>query len=151
MFFFSSLKCILWVFEHYEPEKCIEINDKKYISENSANNVIEIYFVPIFIFLIMNPLAYIPIPFLSFFIYSSSVILGIATMTNKIYRQRFCVFIRDLFVNKSTYVAGNEGEVHKLLQTICFSMEYAFNNTYRISSSLKNIINKNDVEPVKEE
>ena len=133
MFFFSSLKCILWLFEHYNPElssdEDIELITKHYVTEKSPVDVLEYYIVPIFIVLVMHPLAYIPIPFASIIVYSSSVMLGLATMTNKAYRQKFCIFIRDFFTNKESrnekgeYVSGHECEVHKLLQTLCYSIE----------------------------
>ena len=153
MFFFSSLKCVLWMLEHYVPEKTIKnIDNKTYVSDESPINVIELYFIPIFIFLIMHPVAYIPIPFLSFIVYSSSVILGLATMTNKTYRQKFCVFIRDLFISTGSrdsegkYIPGNEGELHKLLQTICCSIESIFINTFHIADNLKNTLNKTELD-----
>jgi len=145
MFFFSSLKCILWLFEHYNPDTSSDENNvdisKHYITEKSPIDVLEYYVVPIFIVLVMHPMAYIPIPFISLIVYGASVMLGLATMTNKGYRQKFCIFIRDLFTNRDSrtsngdYVPGHEGEVHKLLQTLCYSIECINLSTFHITHS----------------
>lgn len=143
MFFFSSLKCILWLFEHYNPDTTSDENvdkiSKHYVTEKSPIDVLEYYIVPIFIVLVMHPLAYVPIPFASLFVHGSSVMLGLATMTNKGYRQKFCVFIRDLFTNRDSrdangnYIPGHEGEMHKLLQTLCYSIECINLSTFHIT------------------
>jgi hypothetical protein len=145
MFFFSSLKCILWLFEHYNPDTSSDENNvdksKHYITEKSPIDVLEYYVVPIFIVLVMHPIAYIPVPFISLIVYGASVMLGLATMTNKGYRQKFCIFIRDLFTNRDSrtsngdYVPGHEGEVHKLLQTLCYSIECINLSTFHITHS----------------
>lgn len=138
MFFFSSLKCILWLFEQYDPEQGTneEVEDK-YVSETSPSDVLEYYIVPIFIVIVMYPLAYIPIPFVSTFIYGGSIMLALASTSSKMYRQKICVFIRDLFVTRQNgkFISGTEGEVHKMLQTLCYTLECinfsAFNITHK--------------------
>lgn len=132
MFFFSSLKCILWLFEQYTPDTSDETKEDistRYVTEKSPIDVLEYYVVPIFIVLIVHPLAFIPVPMVSLVVHGFGVMLGIATMTNKAYRQKFCIFIRDLFTSRDSrdadgkYVPGHEGEIHKLLQTLCYSIE----------------------------
>lgn len=152
MFFFSSLKCILWLFEHYNPDttsdESISEISKHYVTEKSPVDVLEYYIVPIFIVLVMQPLAIIPIPMAPLFINATSIMLGLATMTNKGYRQKFCVFIRDLFTNRDSrdangdYVPGHEGEVHKLLQTLCYSIECVNLSTFHITHNPRAMYDK---------
>jgi hypothetical protein len=153
MFFFSSLKCILWLFEGYKPSN-INYNDDDeeieyhYVSETSSVDVLEYYVILIFIVLVMHPLAYIPIPFISTFVYGSSVMIGIAAMTSKLHRQKICLFVRDLFTNKNSrdndgnYVPGYEGEFHKFLQTLCYVMECINLSTFHITHRPKVTFNK---------
>ncbi|VBB17807.1 hypothetical protein YASMINEVIRUS_270 [Yasminevirus sp. GU-2018] len=143
MFFFSSLKCILWLFEGYTPENANQIpqttDPTRYVAEFSAQDVLEYYVVPIFIVLVMYPMAYIPLPFVSIIVYGASVMLCLACMTNKVYRQKFCVFVRDLFTSRNSrdengkYVPGHEGEFHKLLQALCYSIECINLSTFNIT------------------
>lgn len=146
MFLFSSLKCILWLFENYEPDKQrINRNATKYISEQSPANILEYYVVPIFIILVMYPISYMPIPFVPLLVYVSSIILCVLCMTNNLYRQRFCVFVRDIFTNRDEngkYIIGSEGIVHKFLQTICHMIECMNINTFNLTYNTKLIYNK---------
>jgi hypothetical protein len=173
-FFFSCLKCILWLFEKYKPSNDqTEINQilndktqndrtqnnqirsdqkndlqsdkldvldvldvslqgrvqKGYVSEKSSDDVLEYYIVPIFIVLFMQPVSHIPIPFVSFITQTASVVIAFSCMANKTYRRKFCVFMRDLFTNKHSrdkdgnFIQGFEGEFHRLLQTLCYTIE----------------------------
>jgi hypothetical protein len=154
LFFFSSLKCILWLFEAYIPdtnsdESTLDVTEH-YVSESSPVDVLEYYIVPIFIVLVLYPLAYIPIPFVPFMVYGTSVLLSLACMANKSYRQRFCIFIRDLFTNKNNrdengkYIPGHEGEFHKFLQTICYSIECINTSTFNITHNPRSVYNSLD-------
>lgn len=148
MFFLSSLKCILWLFEVYNPKTIIVTsstqnnNNKKqshYISNASPIDVLEYYVIPIFIFLVMYPLSYIPIPSLNVIIYGVSVVLSLCCLTDKSYRQKFCIFVRDTFTDKNSrdnngnYIPGNEGEFHKFLQTLCYSIDCIIMSTYNLT------------------
>jgi len=141
MFFFSSLKCILWLFEHYNPTMSNE--NVKY-----SDNVLEYYIVSIFITSIVYPLVLIPIPMASTIVYFISMLLGLVTMTNKLYRQKFCLFIRDLFTTSKcrningNYVPGHEGEIHKLLQILCHSIEYINLSIFNIIHNPKTMYDK---------
>lgn len=151
LFFFSSLKCVLWLFEAYTPDKnsneAVSDVTNKYVSEFSPTDILEYYIVPIFIVLIIFPLSYIPLPFLSFFANTLSVLISIACLTNKSYRQRFCLFARDLFTDKTKrdangrLVPGSEGEVHKLLQTLCYTIECINMSTFNITHNPRSVYN----------
>lgn len=157
MLFFSSLKCMLWLFEQYVPDINSK-NDKnvftqdisnqldQYKSENTSDDVLEYCIIPIFIVLVVYPLAYIPIPMLSVVTHGTSVLLAITAMTNKSYRKKLCLFLRDLFTSsncrdsRGKYVPGNEGEFHKLLQMLCCMIE---STSLNISHKLRSIYTKN--------
>lgn len=145
MFAFSSLKCILWLFESYEPSKQQIKKDTKYISEQSPANILEYYVVPIFIILVMYPISYLPLPFVPLIVYTISIVLCVLCMTNNLYRQRFCVFVRDVFTNRDEngkYIPGSEGGIHKLLQTICHMIECININTFNLTYNTKLMYNK---------
>lgn len=166
MFFFSAIKCMLWLFEQYKPTTSDNLNGslseslnndvkvaqcvdshKSYITEKSPIDVLEYYVVPIFIVLFMYPIAHIPIPFLSLVVYSISVVIATACMTNKLYRQRFCMSIKKLFTNKESYdengnyVSGHEGEFHRFLQTMCYTIECINLSTFNITHNPRTIYN----------
>jgi hypothetical protein len=206
MFFFSSLKCMLWLFENYNPPmiggdealprfiellasfkkvlpcrsgkliacpqdkvlpcrsgkliacpqgKVLPCSDKpiqskgnhtdRCVTETSSSDVLEYYIVPIFIVLIMHPMSYIPIPFLPYIVHGVSIMLGITAMINKVYRQKICIFIRDLFVDKNS---KKKGVMHRFLKMLCCTLEsmslVAFNMTHNfcsIYSRLGNVTN----------
>jgi len=154
MFFCSSLKCILWLFEHYNPgpiDTTSNINPdilEHYVSDPSPSDVLEYYIIPIFMGLVMYPLAYIPIPFLPLIVYGTSVVLSLACLTEKSYRQRLCLFIRDTFVSDlsrdddGSYIPGHEGEFHKLLQTICYTIDCIHMSTYNLTHNPKKVSNQ---------
>ena len=149
LFFFSTLKCILWLFECYNPERD-SVNKQvngHYIIEESASDVLEYYVVPIFILLVVYPVAYIPIPILPYFAYACSIMLGIASLSNKLYRRKICLFVRDMFVNKEcwkdgVYVSGHEGEVHKFLQALCYAIECINLSSYNITHNPRSVYDK---------
>jgi hypothetical protein len=156
MFFFSSLKCILWLFESYNPKSINvfpSIKNKQdklthYMSNSSSSDVLEYYVVPTFIYLTMYPMALIPVPGLTFIIYGLSVILSLGCITVNSYRQKYCLFIRDTFTDKlcrdndGNYIPGNEGEFHKFLQTLCYSIDCIFITTYNLTHKPLVMINQ---------
>lgn len=157
MFFISSLKCILWLFEVYNPDMnntsfdSDSFNEQElthYVSNVTQQNVLEYYVVPIFIVLIMYPLTYIPISGLSFIINGLSVATCVACLTKQSYRQNCCLYIRDTFTNKENrdedgnYVPGHEGEFHKLLQTISYSIDCTIMSTYNLTHNPRLMLNQ---------
>lgn len=148
MFFFSSLKCILWLFECYEPDmnsdESVDLISNRYVSETSPTDVLEYYVVPIFIVLVIQPMSYIPLPFVSLLVHGGSVMLGLASMSNKAYRQKICLFIRDSFTNRKDgkYVPSQEGEVHRLLQTLCYTIECINLSAFNITHNPRSVYDK---------
>lgn len=154
MFFVSSLKCILWLFEVYNPDTTntesdvITQNDMVYTSDVSPQSVLEYVIVPICTVLILNPLTYLPVPGLSFIINSLSVINCVACLIKKTYRQKFCLYIRDTFTNKDkrdydgSYIPGHEGEFHKLLHTLSHSIDCISMSTYNLTHNPKVMLNQ---------
>lgn len=142
--FYSSLRCILWLFECYTPvvipinmqvNKIFDISNKRYIVETSAQDIIEYCIVPIFLRFIIIPLTYIPLPLIEPIIYFLCIMISLITITNKHYRQKLCTVIKYMFVDKN-YVYGKdkERELHKLIQIFVYSLD-------RINSYLVNMIN----------
>lgn len=156
MFFFSSLKCILWLFEVYNPDttnnssssSTLSVNPDHYEFNATSQDVLEYYVILIFILLIMHPVTYLPIPFLSLLAYVSSVTICSACLTERTYRQRCCLYIRDSFTSKEsrdddgTYIPGNEGEFHKLLQAICHSLDCVNMTIYNITHNPRIMLNQ---------
>lgn len=148
LFFFSTLKCILWLFECYNPERdsVDKQDDGQYVGEESASDILEYYIVLIFM-LVMYPLTYIPIPILPQIVYAISIMLGIASLSNKLYRRKICLFLRDMFVNKECwkdgmYIKGHEGEMHKFLQTLCYAIECINLSSYNITHNPRSVYAK---------
>lgn len=146
LFFFSSLKCILWLFEQYNPDTSSRDTVNSY--ETSASDVLEYFIVPIFIVLVIHPLAYIPVPFLPLVVYSISVLISMACIINRSYRRKFCLFVRDVFTSKNSrdnsgmFIRGNEGEFHKFLRTIIYTIECITLCTFNIAHNPLTIYNK---------
>lgn len=147
MFFISALKSMLWLFEIYTPD--ISSNDDiDCISDISSHNVLEYYVIPIFLYLIMYPLGFLPIPGLSTILHGISSIICITCLTHKLYRQKCCLFIRNLFTNKESrdsdekYVPGYEGEIHTILQIQCHVIDSVNICIYNLIHNPKIIFSK---------
>jgi hypothetical protein len=124
--FYSSLRCILWLFECYDTKnKCSE--------DTSAHDIIEYFIVPVFLKYLIMPLKYLPIPFIHIIIYYLCTMIGIFTTIDSHYRKKLCLTIKYMFVNVN-YNKGSEQIFHKSIQMIV----YIFNC---INSYILNIIN----------
>lgn len=150
MTFYGSLKCVLWLFEQYNPKNTTdEVVNDKYVTENSASDLIELMIVPIFISFVLTPLSYLPLPFVYFLSKVVGTLLGLGSLVNKSYRQQFCVFIRDVFTDKNsrvngTYISGNESEVHKFLQVLCYTIESVNLSAFNITHSPRKVMTELD-------
>lgn len=144
--FYSSLRCILWLFECYDPINTTnEKNATHYVIETSAQDIIEYCIIPIFLRFVLIPLSYLPIPFITPIIYFVSIMISLLTITNKKYRQKLCMTIKYIFVNKN-YVYGKEREIHKLIQVLVYSFDCVNSYLVNIINNPKTLINKlNDV------
>lgn len=139
--FYSSLRCVLWLFECYNPENTS--NKKHYIIETSAQDIIEYCIVPIFLRTILIPLSYLPIPFITPIIYFLCFMMSLITITDKNYRQKLCITVKYMFVDKN-YVYGKEKELHKLLQILVYSFDCVTLYIVNIINNPKILFNKLD-------
>jgi hypothetical protein len=110
-----------------------------------VNDVLEYYVVPMSIVLFLYPLGYLPLPFISTIVYIVSIAIGFASMTNKMYRQSICLFVRDLFTNKESrkdgkYIPGHEGEFHRFLQTLCHLIECVHSSSFNITHNPRSLL-----------
>ena len=71
--------------------------------------------------------------------------MSLITITNKKYRQKLCMTIKYIFVNKN-YVYGKERELHKLIQVLVYSFDCVNSYLLNIINNPRTILNKlNDV------
>lgn len=126
--FYSSLRCVLWLIESYKPN-VINTNN----TEITSQDIIEYCVIPIFLRIPVILIPYIPMPFISHVIYFLCIVTSLITITNRNYRQKLCINIKHMFVDKN-YVHGKEKEIHKLLQILVYSFDriniYIFNIIY---------------------
>ena len=132
IYFFLSLKCILWLFESYKPT---ERSDK--ITEfMTSDDIVECNIVLILTNVIIYPMTYIfneTFPFLSTMTYVLMAILELITISNKQYRQKLCVFVKNLCTNQSYKNNNNDNndtvksEFHKLLRILYHTIDFLHN------------------------
>ena len=129
LFAYASLKCILWLFDTY--------NDKIQSAEDSAVTILEYFIVPIITSLISFILLFNPFSILTLIVNIFNIFFGIVFITHKGYRQRLCIFIKNLVINKKTNLP--EGELYKFLQTLCILIEnfnrIMFNCLHNVNST----------------
>jgi hypothetical protein len=122
MLTYASVKVMLWFLEHYEADDSSnEVVGDHYVSETSPVDVIE-YLVVLLFVMALTPLSYMP--YMSLMVNGSCVLLSITTLASKDYRRKVCRFVKDMLVAPD-YVPGEgqEGKVHKSLQTFCYTVE----------------------------
>ena len=138
--FYSSLRCVLWLIESYKPNETYTNN-----TEITAHDIIEYCIIPIFLRILVILIPYIPMPFISPIIYFLCIIISMVSITNRYYRQKFCITVKYMFVDK-TYVHGKEKEIHKLLQLLVYSFDRVNIYIFNIIYNPRNILNKlNDI------
>jgi len=130
MFFIASVKSMIWFIDNYNQS-----------TKSNSENVAEYYIISIFMVLIMTPMNYIPISYVSYFVNIVCISLAIQIMVDGQSRKKYLSFVSDNCTNK--------GEFYKLLKIIdCFMDNMncmAFNMIYRSKSFYDNITNYKDL------
>lgn len=152
IFLISSLKCLLWLFECYDPleEDKIEDNKLEDNKKNKATEILEYQIIAISITLFLYPLTYIPIPMLSLCVYIISILLSSICIVDESHRQKICIIIKNIFVDAKTQtqIQSNKakaGEFHKIIKNITYIIEclnknihIMFKDPYKLLEQLEN-------------
>lgn len=138
MLSYASVKIVLWFLEHYSPDdKSNEVVSDHYVSETSPVDVIE-YLVVLLFVTALTPFSYLP--YMSFMVNSSCVMISITALASKEYRRKICRFIKDSLVSPE-YKPGKkmEGKVHSSLQTFCHTIETLNIGTFNITHNSRTV------------
>jgi hypothetical protein len=138
MLTYASVKVMLWFLEHYEPDESSEetVGDS-YVSERSPVDVIE-YLVVLLFVMALTPLSYLP--YMSLFVNGGCVLLSITTLASKDYRRKVCRFVKDMLVAPDYQPGmGQEGRIHKSLQTFCYTIETLNVGTFNMASNSRTV------------
>lgn len=139
MFTLACLKCMLWLLEEYNPEKK---------ESKQSEEALEYMIIPIFVVLLSYPFHFAPMPMLSLGVHVLSVMLGLACITDREYRRKFCVFVRNLLISKHSkdkngaFIKGSEGEFHRLLQILMHLIECICVSTFNLTHNPGYMIEK---------
>jgi len=126
MYVYILGKMMLWFLEHYEPDNSSDVSSDislsdSYVSESSPVDVMEYQVVFVFV-MFLSSLSYLPLPNMNIFVNGLCILLSITSIASKEYRRKICRFTKDLLVDPNL-VPGQEGRIHKALQTFCYTFE----------------------------
>lgn len=110
LYFFSSIKCLLWIASSYQPD------------DNTISTTIEYYTIPIILSL-MYPFTLLP--FIGGLVNLCIIGLGIFTITHNQYRKKICIMLKDIISNKKS-------EIYKFLLVIDYLLDMVFRIGYNI-------------------
>lgn len=136
LFMYISIKVLCFASEAYEPEKPITItsHSNEYVSEKNPMNIIEY----VICLSCLNIFRYISsyIPYIGTLLYGACIITTIATIADKYYRQKICMYVKKCLTNNQMeYDPENVAEVHVWMQVLCHSIEYLSVSTFNIISN----------------
>lgn len=134
LFFVTICKSLLWLCEYYD--------------NTNANNTVDLleYFIVFSILLtITTPLSYISTGFLSLISSIVTTFIGISCFVNKTTRQNFCLFFKNMIIDKNIRDNDNNivnySKTHKIIKQICFSIDQFCENPMNTFETVITYIN----------
>ena len=137
IFAYACLKCMIWLLDEYTPEKTM----------TPADEVLEYMVVPITIVLVTYPLQFTPVSLFSPIVNVLSIMTGLTCTTNRVYRQKLCIFLRDLFTSRhknseGVTIKGTDGGFYNFLQVTLHCIESICIGTINITYNPRYMVNK---------